>query len=79
MNKGRKLLIIGGIMLAFSYSPIPLLIFDVHLSFLKYDALDNSGIISIIPEWARPFVQFTTLGGLSLLIAGGTYRFWRRK
>ena len=79
MNNGRKLLIIGGIMLAISYSPVPLLIFGGHPSFLKYDALDNSEIFSLIPEWAVPFVQFTTLGGFALLITGGTYRFWRKK
>jgi hypothetical protein len=66
-------------MLGFSYSPIPLLIFGGHPSFLKYNALDNSEIFSLIPEWAVPFIQFSTLGGFSLLIAGVTYRFWRRK
>ena len=79
MNLGRKLLITGGIMLGFSYSPLPLMIFGVHPSFLKYNALDNSEIFSLVPEWSAPIFQALTLGGVFLLVAGATYRFWRRK
>jgi len=78
MNLGRKMLIIGAIMFSISYAPLPILYFGMFSPFM-IETPEGSGTISLIPSWAVPFVQIFTYGGFSLLIAGGTYRFWRRK
>jgi len=74
MNLGRKLLIIGLVIVGLAYTPI-------LFSILGYPLQDqqDSGTISIVAaEYVLP-IQISTYGGYSLLVAGATYRFWKRK
>lgn len=73
MNLGRKLLIIGAIIIGFAYAPILSSIFGYPL--LPRD----SETIGIIAEGYTLPIQIGTYMGFSLLIAGATYRFWKRK
>ena len=79
MNLGRKLIIIGGIIVGLSYMPLLLMMFGYYPTFLMQETRQNSGTISLISGELVPFAQVFVYGGFSLLIAGGTYRFWRRK
>lgn len=79
MNLGKKMLIIGGIVVGVSYAPIFLLMFGQYPTFLLQETQENSGTYSVVSGELAPFVQFFTYGGFSLLIAGTTFRFWRRK
>ncbi|PIY89493.1 MAG: hypothetical protein COY74_05755 [Nitrosopumilales archaeon CG_4_10_14_0_8_um_filter_34_8] len=79
MNLGRKLLIIGGIIVGLSYMPLLLMMFGYYPTFLMQETWQNSGTHSVVSGELIPFVQIFVYVGFSLLIAGGTYRFWRRK
>jgi len=79
MNLGRKLIIIGGIIVGLSYVPLLLMMFGHYPTFLMQEIRQNSGTYSVVFDELVPFVQIFVYVGFSLLIAGGTYRFWRRK
>lgn len=79
MNLGRKLLIIGGTIVGLSYVPLLLMMFGHYPTMmLMQETSVNSGMFSISSEFV-PFIQIFTYSGFALLIAGATYRFWRRK
>ena len=79
MNLGRKLLVIGGVIVGLSYTPLLLIMFGHYPTFLMQETQQNSGTYSVVSGELAPFVQIFVYGGFSLLIAGGTCKFWRRK
>ncbi|HEY4680641.1 MAG TPA: hypothetical protein VIH04_05175 [Nitrosarchaeum sp.] len=79
MNLGRKLIIIGGIIMGLSYVPLLLMMFGHYPTFLMQEIRQNSGTYSVVSGELIPFIQIFVYGGFSLLIAGGTYRFWRKR
>lgn len=79
MNLGRYMMIIGGIIVAISYIPLPLLYFGMYPEFMMVESKEGSDTHSLVPYEIAPIIKIFTYGGIGLLIAGITYRFWRRK
>ena len=79
MNLGRYMMIVGGVIVAISYIPLPLLYFGAYPEFMMVESKEGSGTNSLVPYEIVPMVKIFTYGGIGLFIAGITYRFWRRK
>ena len=80
MNFARKLLIIGGVLVGFWFSALMQSIFLPSMFLSKIDSVSVTDSGTII-EYSGivPHMELIPFIGLALLIAGITYRFWRKK
>ena len=80
MNFGRKLLIIGGVLVGFWFSVLMESIFLHSMLFSKIDSVSvtDSGT-TIEYSGIVPHMELIPLIGFALLITGATYRFWRKQ
>ncbi len=77
MNLGRKLLIIGGVLVGFWFSALMQSIFQPGMSLFSKIDTDSGTIIEY--SGIVPHMELIPLIGFALLIAGATYRFWGKR
>lgn len=77
MNLGRKMLIIGTIIIGVWIGSTAFMIFIFPSMIMPQHFDENSE--NMVMSYGVPYMEFIPYSGITLLIAGATYRFWKRK